>query len=101
MRTISLIALLSLMISGGLSAQNQRDLETVQTLFAASVNEQWKGPYGCYAKQTTGGRFCRTGGGFPGEKGELLFYSAFRDKGAQKLAELDFYIANVFATNYH
>jgi hypothetical protein len=39
--------------------------------------------------------------GFPGEKGELLFYSAFRDKGAQKLAELDFYIANVFATNYH
>ena len=50
MRTTSLITLLLLMISGVLSAQNQRDLEAIQTLFAASVNEQWKGPYGCYAK---------------------------------------------------
>ena len=101
MRTISLITLLLLMISGVLSAQDQSDLEAIQTLFAASVNEQWKGPYGCYAKQTTEGRFCKKGRGFPGEKGETLFFSAFRDKGAQKLAELDFYIANVFATNYY
>ena len=101
MKTIGLITLLLLTISGGLSAQNQRDLEAVQTLFAASVNEQWKGPYGCYAKQTTEGRYCRRSGGFPGEKGETLFFSAFRDEGAQKLAALDFYIANVFATNYH
>ena len=101
MKTTSLITLLLLMISGVLSAQNQRNLEAIQTLFAASVNEQWKGPYGCYAKQTTEGRFCRKGSGFPGEKGETLFYSAFRDKGAQKLAELDFYIAIVFATNYY
>ena len=45
--------------------------------------------------------FAGRSGGFPGEKGETLFFSAFRDEGAQKLAELDFYIANVFATNYH
>ena len=101
MRTISLIMLLLLMISSVVPAQDQEDLEAIQTLFAASVNEQWKGPYGCYAKQTTEGRFCRTGGGFPGEKGETLFFSAFRDEGAQKLADRDFYIANVFATNYH
>jgi hypothetical protein len=101
MRTISLVTSLLLMMSGEVFAQDQKDLETIQTLFAASVNEQWKGPYGCYAKQTTEGRFCKQGSGYPGEKGELLFYSAFRDKGAQKLAELDFYIANVFATNYH
>jgi hypothetical protein len=101
MRTTNLITLLLLMLSGVLSAQDQRDLEAIQTLFAASVNEQWKGPYGCYARQTTEGRFCKKGGGFPGEKGETLFFSAFRDKDAQKLAELDFYIANVFATNYH
>lgn len=101
MRKTSLITLLLLMVSGVLSAQDQRDIEAIQTLFAASVNEQWKGPYGCYAKQTTEGRFCRTGGGFPGEKGKTLFFSAFRDEGAQKLAVLDFYIANVFATNYH
>ncbi|MGB7451418.1 MAG: PEP/pyruvate-binding domain-containing protein [Lysobacterales bacterium] len=101
MRTTSLITLLLLMMSDGLSAQNQTDLEAIQSLFAASVNEQWKGPYGCYARQTTEGRFCKRGGGFPGEKGETLFFSAFRDEGAQQLAELDFYIANVFATNYH
>ena len=45
--------------------------------------------------------FAGRSGGFPGEKGETLFFSAFRDEGAQKLAALDFYIANVFATNYH
>ena len=101
MRTTSLIALLLLIISSELSAQDQTDLEAIQSLFAASVNEQWKGPYGCYAKQTTEGRYCRRSGGFPGEKGETLFFSAFRDEGAQKLAALDFYIANVFATNYH
>ena len=101
MRTTSLITLLLLMMSGDVSAQDQTDLEAIQSLFAASVNEQWKGPYGCYAKQTTEGRFCKKGSGFPGEKGNLLFYSAFRDKGAQQLAALDFYIANVFATNYH
>jgi len=101
MRATSLTTLLLLMISGAVSAQNQKDLEAIQTLFAASVNEQWKGPYGCYAKQTTEGRFCKKGDGFPGEKGEILFYSAFRDEGANKLAELDFYVANVFATNYH
>jgi len=101
MRTTSLITLLLLLISGVLSAQNQSDLEAIQTLFAASVNEQWKGPYGCYAKQTTEGRFCKKGDGFPGEKGSILFYSAFRDEDANKLAELDFYIANVFATNYY
>ncbi|MFC1720525.1 hypothetical protein ACFL00_05260 [Pseudomonadota bacterium] len=101
MRTTSLMTLLLLMIPGVLSAQNQSDLETIQKLFAASVNEQWKGPYGCYAKQTTEGRFCKKGDGFPGEKGETLFYSAFRDEDANKLAALDFYIANVFATNYY
>ncbi|MDH3787572.1 MAG: PEP/pyruvate-binding domain-containing protein [Xanthomonadales bacterium] len=101
MRTTSLIALLLLIISSELSAQDQTNLEAIQSLFAASVNEQWKGPYGCYAKQTTEGRYCRRSGGFPGEKGETLFFSAFRDEGAQKLAALDFYIANVFATNYH
>jgi hypothetical protein len=101
MRTTSLITLLLLMMSGDVSARNQTDLEAIQSLFAASVNEQWKGPYGCYAKQTTEGRFCKKGSGFPGEKGNLLFYSAFRDEGAQQLAALDFYIANVFATNYH
>jgi len=101
MRIFRLITLLLLMTSGVASAQNQSDLEKIQTLFAASVNEQWKGPYGCYAKQTTEGRFCKKGGGFPGEKGDTLFFSAFRDEQAQKLAELGFYIANVFATNYH
>ncbi len=101
MRTTSLITLLLLIVSGELAAQNPGDLEAIQTLFAASVNEQWKGPYGCYAKQTTEGRFCKTVDGFPGEKGEILFYSAFRNEGANKVAELDFYIANVFATNYY
>jgi len=101
MKATRLITLLLLMVSGVLPAQSQGELEAIETLFAASVNEEWKGPYGCYAKQTTEGRFCKKGDGFPGEMGDLLFYSAFRDQGANQLAELDFYIANVFATNYY
>ncbi len=102
----SAVLALTLLAAASSFAQDAQRAQQIKSTFA-TINKANKGPFGPNVYQTREGRVNVAISGGPGKpivlvpipKGRL-FVAAYRSSDAEKLAQVDFYLGNLFTTSY-